>query len=100
MARYNIGQRVIINVLNSPAFLSSMHGHTCTIKRIESIVECMDDGQGYEVLGDVYILDWSEKDNPGRVCKLPMQGMLWDESELVPIVLLPPLVSYEGLPDV
>lgn len=91
MALYNIGQRVIINVLNSPTFISSMHGHTCTIKRIESIVEGMN---------DVYILDWSEKDNPGRVCKLPMQGMLWDESELVPITLFPPLVSYEGLPDV
>lgn len=36
---YTIGQRVIINSLDAPAYVIALNGHTCIIKRILSSKE-------------------------------------------------------------
>ena len=36
---YNIGQRVIINSLDAPTYVTALNGHTCIIKRALSSKE-------------------------------------------------------------
>ena len=88
---YNIGQRVIINSLDAPTYVTALNGHTCIIKRALS---------SKEREGSVYILDWREVDNPGRECNLPMHAMLWYEDELLPLVLPTAIISSLDLPDI
>ena len=94
--QYKAGDRVTVHV-NETLYpkLATVNNHICIIKKVMPPYDDFELGRRFE-------LAWSQKDNPGRICDLYMEGVTWYEGEIRPYFNTPKdmIIKDKGLPDI